>query len=387
MENSPPPGTAVAAAPPPPVPARKLDLNMVVAAPPGSSGGVTFLPRTLAECLDFATVMSKSDFAIPVKFRNNPGACLAVTIQSCRWEADPFGVIQKAYVVKAADGSERIAYEGQLVAAIVNTRARLAGRLELVYSGDGATRKLKVIGTFATGERREIDTPTVAKAKKKSPLWDSDPDQQLAYYGMRSWGRRWVPEVLLGIYTPEDFQDEALADAQRPARIVNPDRASAEEILGEGVQRAAEPETPIQAEDTVEGILAQAASLAISPEEARKIDEMKVEPDAAAVAAGAHGISGEGLEPVGDPRGDAPPLDDDEASAEFATWEKYLVSSVELLNSGDMKTEAEFDEFAALVKTAFKNAKITEDEQDDLRARFVSKLLERKRQLFGRARR
>lgn len=394
-------GTAVAAAPP----GRKLNLDQVVAAPRGSGGGVTFLPRTMQECLDFATIMSKSDFAIPPKFRGNPGACLAVTIQACRWEADPFGVIQKAYITKAKDGSERLAYEAQLVAAVVNTRAPIIGRIRLVYSGQGATRKVQVIGTFQDDpEPRELTTPEVGKITvKNSPLWVSDPDQQLAYYGQRAWGRRWCPEVLLGIYTPDELQADELVDAPRPQRPATIQARPAEEVVEEGVVRAAEPEDAVVVGTTVEDVIGQANALTITEDEAGKLDKMKVEPEAAAAA---HGISGAGLDvppkeevvfgttprstrlsqEAGDPRDEPPPLGEDEVvdSPEFKTWEKYLHDSVTTLGAGELKTEADYDEFATLVKNAFKGAPITDDEKDDLRARFVSKLLERKRTVFGK---
>ena len=44
----------------------------------------------------------------------------------------PFAVASKSYAVKGA-----IAYESQLITAVVNTRSRLKGRLKVDYYGDG----------------------------------------------------------------------------------------------------------------------------------------------------------------------------------------------------------------------------------------------------------
>lgn len=360
--DAPAPGTAVTAS------ARKMQLDQVVAAP-RMGGGVTFLPRTMQECLDFATIMSKSDFAIPPLFRGNPGACLAVTIQACRWEADPFGVIQKAYITKSKDGSERLAYEAQLVAAVVNTRAGLAGKLKLVYTGDGLNRKVKVIGTFAaTGEEREIETPTVGKAKRHSPLWESDPDQQLAYYGMRAWGRRWVPEVLLGIYTPEEFEDEPRIDAPRPTRpaqvIEGPQNAE------EGIVRRAEPEPPVEAKE----VIAQVAALEPKPDDTI-LEDNQVVTNAAPITQN----EAERLDDMRDP-----PLDEDEGPSEsFTRWEEFLVKAKEGLMSADLQNEADLDDYAKRTKGALAEADgLSDDEKDDLRARFVSAYLKRKKAVF-----
>lgn len=378
-----PQGTAVVAKP-----QRKLDLQAIGASPVG--GGAMFLPSTMQECVDFASIMSRSDFAIPPKFRNNPGACLAITIQASRWQADPFGVIQKAYVVKAADQSERIAYEAQLVAAVVNTRAGLAGRLELIYSGEGDTRKVKVIGTFAdTGEKREIETPPVKKCKKKSPLWESDPDQQLAYYGMRAWGRRWTPEVLLGIYTPDELQDVGLVDQPRPAR---PSAAPAPAAITEGIVVAPEPEPPVQAEETIEDMIpardpgpqtVEEPEPPITTEEAAVIDEVRVPatdgPNRAATAAAEHGIAGEGLE--------VPPVAEVQPTV-LDQWEANLEKAKAALMGDTLRTEDDFDAYGKIFKEEVAKAEgLSEDERDDLRARFVSALLTRKRDLgFGRRR-
>lgn len=353
------PGTAVAA------PVRKLDLTAIKGAEHG--GGMTFLPRTMQECLDFATVMSKSDFAIPPKFRGNPGACLAVTIQAARWEADPFGVIQKAYVTKSKDQSERLAYEAQLVAAIVNTRAPIIGRLQLIYSGDGNTRRVKVIGVFRdTGEPREIETPPVGKITvKNSPLWTSDPDQQLAYYGMRAWGRRWVPEVLLGIYTPEELMEQPLVDAPRPSR--EPVQVI-EAQATEGIVKAPEPEPVVIADDEVEEVIDQGQP--ITQTEAARVDEMEGRREDVAEETAA--------------------VDDDaEHRTAVESWEGYLQRAVDGLQAPELLKEADFDDYGRRTKEAIASADgLTEDEKDDMRARFVSALLNVKRDRgFGRTRR
>ena len=46
-----------------------------------------------------------------VKKRAQPGACLAVSLQSLNWRMDPFAVANKSYMV-----NDRIAYEARQAA-------------------------------------------------------------------------------------------------------------------------------------------------------------------------------------------------------------------------------------------------------------------------------
>jgi hypothetical protein len=45
----------------------------------------------------------------------------------------------------------------------------------------------------------------LADAKTSNSLWTKQPDQQLVYAGTRVWARRHAPEVMLGVYAPEEF--------------------------------------------------------------------------------------------------------------------------------------------------------------------------------------
>src|SRR5882724_9553999 len=92
------PGTAVVTEPkselmPTPA-ANKIDLASIKFNPFSGNGSVA--PATLEEALNYATMMAKSDFCVPVRFRMNPGACLAVAQTAWRWGMDPYAVCWKA---------------------------------------------------------------------------------------------------------------------------------------------------------------------------------------------------------------------------------------------------------------------------------------------------
>lgn len=195
------------------VPTRAEPKSLSYASVPMDQAGAggMLAPKSLGEVVAFAQVMARADLALPKHLRGNDGACMAVAMQAMRWEMDPFAVANKSYSV-----NDRLAFEAQLVAAVVHTRAPIRGRPNYVYSGEGATRRCQVICTMADGEQREYTSPTFAQiTTKNSPLWKSDPDQQLGYFAIRSWARRHAPEVILGVYTPDEVSE--IRETLRPA--------------------------------------------------------------------------------------------------------------------------------------------------------------------------
>jgi hypothetical protein len=180
---------------------RKPGYQGVQIASTGSGG--TLLPQTFGDVVAFASVMARADLALPKHLRGNDGACMAVAMQAVRWGMDPFAVANKTSSV-----NDRLAYEAQLVAAVVHMRAGIKGRPQYEYTGEGATRKCKVTCTLEDGATREYETPTFSQITvKNSPLWKSDPDQQLGYFAIRSWARRYTPEVILGVYDRDEIAE------------------------------------------------------------------------------------------------------------------------------------------------------------------------------------
>lgn len=177
-----------------------------------SNTGGGLMPQNFGDIVAFAEVMSRSQHAIPKHLRNVPGACMAVAMQAIRWQMDPFAVAKKTYLV-----SDQIAYEAGLFAAVVNTLAPIKRRPDYSFSGEGQTRQCTVSVEMKDGSTKIYESPEIGKiTTKNSPLWKSDPDQQLGYFAIRSWARRHTPEVILGVYDPDELAD---------APAVGPDRA------------------------------------------------------------------------------------------------------------------------------------------------------------------
>lgn len=163
--------------------------------------GMVVQPENMAQAVEFAKLMSQSKTAIRKAFRENVGMCLSITMQAMRWGMDPFMVANKSYVV-----NDQVAFEAQLVHSIVITRAPLQGRLRATYSGEGDSRSCTITGRLIGEEEPFVYTSPALKAitPKNSPLWKSDPDQQLFYRSVASWSRRFTPEVLLGVYSTDE---------------------------------------------------------------------------------------------------------------------------------------------------------------------------------------
>jgi hypothetical protein len=142
----------------------------------------------------------------------------------------PIAVAQKTHLVNGTLG-----YEGQLVAAVVNTSKAVKDRFHFEWYGPWE----KVIGKFTIkrGDRGEYRVPgwgmsdeegcgirvwatlkgeaeprvldlLLAQARvRNSTQWADDPKQQLAYLAQKKWARLYAPDVILGVYTPDELAE------------------------------------------------------------------------------------------------------------------------------------------------------------------------------------
>lgn len=202
--------TAATAPPPEDKNHRVALLSSITTSPVMGSGMTAFLPRDMMQAIEFSKMMASGNF-VPPHLRNRPGDCLAVVFQAVRWRADPFAVASKTYFV-----NDRMAYEAQLVNAVLNTSNVLDGRLQITWKGKIGTPDFECIvrGRIKGDEEvHELLQEFATIKTKNSPLWNSSPRIQLGYYTSRGWGRLYTPEVMLGIYTPDEIEDGMGADA------------------------------------------------------------------------------------------------------------------------------------------------------------------------------
>jgi len=142
--------------------------------------------------------------ALPIHMRNHVGVCLAICIQAVEWRMSPFAVANKSYVV-----NDRVAYESQLIHAVIEQRAPLAKRLRHTFAGEGSNRTCTIIG-HVRGEDQPFEymsPPTGQITPKNSPLWKSKPDLQLFYNASRDWARMYFPDVIMGVYSDDEIAE------------------------------------------------------------------------------------------------------------------------------------------------------------------------------------
>jgi hypothetical protein len=174
------------------------------------------VPSTMTEAIKLAELMAGARL-VPAALQKSPADCLMVIQQAIRWQMDPFAVAQECSVIQG-----KLMHSGKLVAAVVNARGNLSHRLNFDYSGQGAERTIKVSGTLRGEKSPRTITVELKKARTANKVWDSQPDQQLMYHGTRVWARRHAPELMLGVYSPEEYDpvgtdtDADLADMAPP---------------------------------------------------------------------------------------------------------------------------------------------------------------------------
>jgi len=139
---------------------------------------------------------------MPAHVRGRWGIGFRIAADAYQWGMSPTAIADQTYLV-----NNRLGYMSQLIHALINKFAPLMHRLECKYEDEGDKRVCICTGRFITGDEREYRTPEFGKiTPKNSPLWKSDSDQQQWYFAVRAWGRKWVPEVVLGLYTKEELE-------------------------------------------------------------------------------------------------------------------------------------------------------------------------------------
>lgn len=187
-----------------------------------------------------ADLMASGKTTIPQHLRNSKGDCFAITLQSMQWGMNPFSVAQKTHLINGTLG-----YESQLVAAVINNSGVIKDRFHFEWFGPwekiigkfkevvsqkkiddaGQPKKYIVpdwkqedehglgIKVWATirGEStpRELTLLLTQARTRNSTLWTEDPKQQLAYLAQKRWARLYAPDVILGVYTPDELDSQS----------------------------------------------------------------------------------------------------------------------------------------------------------------------------------
>lgn len=164
---------------------------------------IIFDEKAFANVQRIAEVMSNSNVTVPKHLQKNIGDCMAITMQALVWGMNPWPVAQKTHLVNGVLG-----YEAQLVNAVLQSSGAINGRPHYEYKGEGQNLECRV-GAVITGEQEitwgewlNISDVTT----KNSPLWKTNPKQQMSYLQLKNWTRLYCPGAILGIYTADELE-------------------------------------------------------------------------------------------------------------------------------------------------------------------------------------
>ncbi|MFJ5469439.1 RecT family recombinase [Pectobacterium carotovorum] len=184
----------------------------------------------MEQIMNIADVMSKGVATVPKHLQGKPSDCLAIVMQAARWGMDPYVVGQKTHLVNG-----QLGYEAQLVNAVVTSSSAVRGRFKYEYGGDWEKIVGKKdgrdesglfirVGAILRGEQEITWGEPVYLADittRNSPLWKTAPKQQITYLAVKYWARLYCPEVIMGVYSPDEIEHRTEKEINPAPQRVN----------------------------------------------------------------------------------------------------------------------------------------------------------------------
>lgn len=150
-----------------------------------------------------AEMMASSKCTIPAHLQGSPSDCFAICMQAYQWQMNPYVVAQKTMIING-----KLGYEAQLINAVVSASGAIVGVFHYEYRGDGMALECRVgaiprgYDQIVWGEWLKFADVTI----KNSPLWKTNPKQQLGYLQVKNWARLYAPATMLGVYSVDELE-------------------------------------------------------------------------------------------------------------------------------------------------------------------------------------
>lgn len=170
-----------------------------------------YMPN-LERMVTLAGIMAQGVATVPKHLQGNESDCLAVCLQASAWGMSPYAVAQKTHLVNGTLG-----YEAQLVIAVLASSRAIAGGFKYEWNESGGDLLCRACAVLS-GEKEATWSHWIsmkAQTVKNSPLWKTDPQQQFAYLAAKKWARLYCPQVILGVYTPDELAEKDMGVAER----------------------------------------------------------------------------------------------------------------------------------------------------------------------------
>ncbi|BCH33248.1 hypothetical protein MesoLjLc_51780 [Mesorhizobium sp. L-8-10] len=159
------------------------------------------------------------------RYLETRGNCFMIANQASNWKLDPFAVAQASAFVYG-----KLVLEGKLVRAVI--RKFLGFDLCYSFFGDAGTMERRVYVSdkpFANQDGKALSEPEI-EALMKTPgnritrgtlkkwhsknkeggvndNWNKDEEKMFRERGAREWCREFSPGLMLGVYTPDEFDE------------------------------------------------------------------------------------------------------------------------------------------------------------------------------------
>jgi RecT family len=170
--------------------------------------------------------------------------CFVISNLSLTWGFDPFMVAQAASLTYG-----KITLEGKLVRAVIRKYLKFDFSYQFFgNSGDMGRRcyvsdralldangnpldEPAIIALINRGERITAGTLQKWHTKNKNggvnDNWAKDEDKMFRERGAREWCRQWAPGLILGVYTPDEFDEQSENYRAANARNITPQAQTA----------------------------------------------------------------------------------------------------------------------------------------------------------------
>ena len=218
------------------------------------SAAQALVPRSVDEAIKLAETLAKAQL-VPDHLQNRPGDCLLIIMQAQRWGMDALSVAQCTSVVHG-----KLCYEGKLVAAVLYAMGAVEGRLHYEIKGSGQGASITVSGKPRGGTGMQSVTGSVKdwrtygknkQGERVDNAWDKMPEDMLVYRGTRQWARRYAPEALLGVYTPDELEEVEVKTVSAPVQMPQAKSEKAPDVVDaefteQPRQQEPEPQPPQQ---------------------------------------------------------------------------------------------------------------------------------------------
>ncbi len=195
-----------------------------------SASNAVFNVQALGQLTAFAELMAQSAVTVPKHLAGKPADCMAIVMQAMQWGMNPYAVAQKTHLVNGVLG-----YEAQLVNAVISSSSAIVGRFHYEYGGDWEKIAGKKdgrdelglfvrVGAVLRGETDITWGENIYLADittRNSPLWKTAPKQQIAYLAVKYWARLYCPEVILGVYSPDEVEPRTEKEINPAPQRVN----------------------------------------------------------------------------------------------------------------------------------------------------------------------